>query len=70
MRKEESERKLEKTKNNLERAEDIIFELKERIEPLYEQSIRAQKFIEIRDNLKKYELNYLSHEYENRSGQL
>ena len=70
VRKEESERKLEKTKNNLERAEDIIFELKERIEPLYEQSIRAQKFIEIRDNLKKYELNYLSHEYEKRSGQL
>ena len=70
VRKEESERKLEKTKNNLERAEDIIYELKERIEPLYEQSIRAQKFIEIRDNLKKYELNYLSHEYEKRSEQL
>ncbi|MDD4089630.1 MAG: chromosome segregation protein SMC [Tissierellia bacterium] len=70
VRKEESERKLEKTRNNLERAEDIIYELKERIEPLYEQSIRAQKFIEIRDNLKKYELNYLSHEYEKRSEQL
>lgn len=66
-RKEESERKLEKTKNNLERAEDIIYELKERVEPLYEQSIRARKFIEIRDNLKKYELNYLVHEYEKRS---
>ena len=66
-RKEESERKLEKTKNNLERAQDIIYELKERVEPLYEQSIRARKFIEIRDNLKKYELNYLVHEYEKRS---
>ncbi|HAS90767.1 MAG TPA: chromosome segregation protein SMC [Clostridiales bacterium] len=69
-RKEESERKLEKTKNNLDRVEDIIYELKERIEPLYEQSIRAQKFIEIRDNLKKYELNYLAHEYEKHCEQL
>ncbi|HPX00125.1 MAG TPA: AAA family ATPase, partial [Sedimentibacter sp.] len=69
-RKEESEKKLEKTKNNLERAEDIIYELKERIEPLREQSTRALKFIEIQDNLKKYELNYLVHEYEKRSSQL
>lgn len=69
-RKEESERKLEKTKNNLERVEDIIYELKERIEPLHEQSIRAQSFIEISGNLKKYELNYLSHEYEKHTEQL
>ena len=69
-KKEESERKLEKTKNNLERVEDIIYELKERIEPLHEQSIRAQRFIEISGNLKKYELNYLSHEYEKHSEQL
>lgn len=70
VRKEESERKLEKTKNNLERVEDIIYELKERIEPLHDQSIRAQKYIEISNNLKQYELNYLSHEYEKHSDQL
>ncbi|NLK65314.1 MAG: chromosome segregation protein SMC [Tissierellia bacterium] len=70
VRKDESERKLEKTRNNLERTEDIIFELKERIEPLYEQSVRAQKYIEIREKLKKYELNYLCHEYEKHSQQL
>lgn len=69
-RKEESERKLEKTKNNLDRVEDIIYELKERIEPLHDQSIRAQKYIEISNNLKQYELNYLSHEYEKHSEQL
>ena len=63
-RKEESERKLDKTKNNLERVEDIIYELEERVEPLHEQSIRAQKYIEISEKLKQYELNYLSHEYE------
>lgn len=69
-RKEESERKLEKTKANLERTEDIIAELRERIDPLYEQSVKAQKFIEIRDKLKKYELNYLCHEYEKHTKQL
>lgn len=70
VRKEESQRKLEKTRINLERVEDIIYELKERIEPLHEQSIRAQKYIEISSNLKKYELNYLAHEYEKHTEQL
>ncbi|HKM00635.1 MAG TPA: chromosome segregation protein SMC [Sedimentibacter sp.] len=70
VRKEESERKLEKTRSNLERVEDIIYELKERIEPLHDQSIRAHKFIETSNRLKKIELNYLSHEYEKHSEQL
>lgn len=69
-RKEESEKKLEKTRNNLERAEDIIYELKDRIVPLYEQSIKAQQFLEIQENLQKYELNYLVHEYERHTEQL
>ena len=70
VRKEESERKLEKTRSNLERVEDIIYELKERIETLHDQSIRAHKFIETSNRLKKIELNYLSHEYEKHSEQL
>lgn len=69
-RKEESERKLEKTSDNLDRVEDIIHELEERILPLSEQSMKARKYIEIRDNLKQYELNYLVHEYEKHSEQL
>ncbi len=68
-RKEESERKLEKTSDNLDRVEDIIHELEERILPLSEQSLRAKKYIEIRENLKQYELNYLAHEYEKHSEQ-
>lgn len=67
VRKEESERKLEKTRLNLERTEDIIGELRERLDPLCEQSEKAQKYIEIRDKLKKHELNYLCHEYEKHS---
>lgn len=69
-RKEESERKLEKTSDNLDRVEDIIHELEERILPLSEQSMKARKYIEIKDNLKQYELNYLVHEYEKHSEQL
>ncbi len=69
-RKEESERKLEKTSDNLDRVEDIIIELEERIVPLSEQSFKAKKYIEIKENLKQYELNYLAHEYEKHSEQL
>ncbi|MGD9567433.1 MAG: chromosome segregation protein SMC [Sedimentibacter sp.] len=69
-RKEESERKLEKTSDNLDRVEDIIHELEERILPLSEQSLKARKYIDLRDNLKQYELNYLAHEYEKHSEQL
>ncbi len=70
IRKEESERRLEKTDSNLDRVEDIIHELEERIAPLSEQSIKAQKYIETRESLKQYELNYLAHEYEKHSEQL
>ena len=69
-RKEESEKKLEKTSDNLDRIEDIIHELEERIEPLHEQSNRAKQYIDIKNNLKQYELNYLAHEYEKHSEQL
>lgn len=68
-RKEESERKLEKTSDNLDRVEDIVHELEERILPLSEQSLKARKYIELRENLKHYELNYLAHEYEKHSEQ-
>ncbi|WP_312812041.1 chromosome segregation protein SMC [Sedimentibacter sp.] len=69
-RKEEAERKLEKTSDNLDRVDDIINELEERIAPLSEQSIKAKKYIEIKEKLKQYELNYLAHEYEKHTEQL
>lgn len=69
-RKEEAERKLEKTGDNLDRVDDIINELEERIVPLSEQSIKAKRFIEIKEKLKQYELNYLAHEYEKHTEQL
>lgn len=45
-RKEESERRLEKTEENLVRLRDILTELEDRIEPLRIQSEKAQSFLE------------------------
>lgn len=69
-RKEEAERKLEKTNDNLDRVQDIVSELEGRIEPLKEQSDKAKKYIELKNDLKKYELNYFVHEYEKHNEQL
>ncbi len=69
-RKEESERKLAKTSDNLDRVEDIVHELEERILPLSEQSMKARKYIELKESLKQFELNYLAHEFEKHSEQL
>lgn len=69
-RKEEAIKKLEKTNDNLDRVEDIVHELHERIEPLKHQSETANKYIELKNNLKKSELNYFVHEYEKHDEQL
>lgn len=68
-RKEESEKKLEKTSDNLSRVEDIVHELDERMAPLSEQSLKAKKYIDVKENLKQYELNYLVREYEKHNEQ-
>lgn len=55
-RKEESERKLENTKQNLVRINDIISEIEDRLEPLEEQSVKANKYLNLRDELKSIEV--------------
>ncbi|WZL74814.1 chromosome segregation protein SMC [Clostridiaceae bacterium 35-E11] len=65
VRKEEAEKKLENTNQNLMRVNDIIVELKSRIEPLKLQSEKARMFLEMRDELKELEVNLLVHELEN-----
>src|SRR5690554_1674626 len=56
-RKEEAERKLKKTEENLLRLGDIIEELQRQIGPLAEQSRVAKSYIEMRDELKRLELS-------------
>ena len=54
--KEESLRKLEKTKDNLNTINLLISELETYLEPLRIQSIKAKKFNEYKDNLKTLEI--------------
>lgn len=56
-RKSESERKLEQTQENLLRLADIVSELEGRIEPLYEQSEKAQRYLELRDEKRVLEIS-------------
>ena len=56
-RKEEAERKLERTRENMTRVGDIISELEIQLEPLRIQSEKAKKFLVLRDKLKELEVN-------------
>ncbi|MBQ2770776.1 MAG: chromosome segregation protein SMC [Clostridia bacterium] len=62
VRKEEAERKLSHTEKNLERIEDILFELQDRLEPLEEQSRTARTYLKLRDELKDFEINVFLHQ--------
>lgn len=57
VRKQEAERKLELTEQNLVRIKDIINELESQIEPLREQSEAAKKYLSLREALKELEIN-------------
>ncbi len=56
-RKEEAERKLERTDENLVRINDKISELELQVEPLREQSGKAKKFLVLRDELRGLEIS-------------
>ena len=55
-RKQESEKKLERTKLNLLRINDILSEIETNIEPLKAQSEKAKKYLNIREELKNIEI--------------
>ena len=55
-RKEESEKKLERTKLNLLRINDILTEIESNLEPLKEQSDRARKYLDLKEELKNIEV--------------
>ena len=58
-RKEEAERKLESTEENLVRINDIIGTYEERLQPLEQESKKAKKFVELSQELNKKEINLL-----------
>jgi len=55
-RKEETEKKLEQTKLNLLRINDILSEIEQNLEPLKNQSDKAKKFLELKQELKEIEI--------------
>jgi len=57
VRKQEAEKKLELTRQNLERINDIITELEAQLDPLREQSEKARRFLDLREELKVLEVN-------------
>ncbi len=64
VRKEEAVRKLENTRKNLERLEDILNELQSQREPLQEQAEKTRVYLKLRDELKALEVNVFLHQYE------
>ncbi len=61
----EAERKLEKTALNLETANQVIEEIQRQINPLRKQAETAQKYFELKEELKKNEVNLYIYNYEN-----
>ncbi len=56
-RKEEAERKLERTEENLVRINDKISELELQVEPLRDQAERAKKYLLLRDEMRVLEIS-------------
>lgn len=56
-RKNEAEKKLEKTNENLVRLKDIMTELEGQLEPLRAQSEKAKKYLALREQLKTLDVN-------------
>jgi chromosome segregation protein len=66
-RKVEAERKLERTRDNLTRLRDIIYELERQLGPLKKQAEVAKKYLELKAELKDLEINAYIYQYENAS---
>ena len=61
----ESERKLERTEENLTRLRDIVGELDRQLGPLKKQAEVAKVYLELRDQLKSLEVNAFIYQTEN-----
>lgn len=61
-RKEEALKKLDKTKDNMDRVNDIIGELEVQVNPLKEQSIAAKEYLDLKEKLSNIELSLITYE--------
>lgn len=60
-RKVEAEKKLERTKLNLLRINDVLVEIEQNLEPLKAQSEKAKEFLNLREELKSIEVGLFVH---------
>ncbi len=65
--KREAERKLERTRDNLTRVNDILSEIERQMGPLKKQAENAKKYLEYKGTLKDLEVNAYIYQYENAS---
>lgn len=63
-RKKKAEYKLAETQENLNRVEDIVYEIKQQIDPLKEQAETAKKYLDKKEQLKRQEISLLITEIE------
>lgn len=61
-RKKETESKLTQTQDNLDRVEDIIYELDQQVKPLEKQAQTAQVFLDLEEKRKQLYLQILVHD--------
>ncbi len=62
LRKQDTERKLERTENNLLRLEDILSELELRLKPLQKQAEKLKAYRSLSEEMKKIDLALLLHD--------
>ena len=66
-RKIEASRKLERTRDNLSRARDILSEIERQLTPLKNQAENAKKYLNLKEILKRAEINNYIYQYDNAS---
>lgn len=66
-RKMEAERKLERTQENLNRAQDVLLEQEKQLGPLKKQSENARLFLGFKEQLKTLEVNVYVNQFDNNS---
>ncbi|MCD8897846.1 chromosome segregation protein SMC [Mammaliicoccus sciuri] len=63
-RKKEATQKLDETEQNLNRVEDIVFDLEARVEPLREEAAIAEEYIALKEEMKKSDITVTVYDIE------